>query len=81
VAEDGREDALGIGTGEGELVGVANAGGLDLDQHLARLGTFQLNRLDGERLSRLVRDGGANVHGSILPVADAGMWPADAKVR
>jgi hypothetical protein len=35
VAEDGGEQALRIAAGEGELVGVADAGGLDLDQHLA----------------------------------------------
>ena len=35
VAEDGREQALGIGAREGELVRVADAGGLNLDQDLA----------------------------------------------
>ena len=36
MAEDRREQAFGIGARAGEFVGVADAGGLDLDQHLAR---------------------------------------------
>jgi hypothetical protein len=38
MAEDGRENALGIGAGPGEFVGVADAGGLDLDQNFAARG-------------------------------------------
>ena len=37
VAQDGRENALGILAGQGEGVGVANAGGHVAHQHLARL--------------------------------------------
>ena len=43
VAEDRREQALRIGAGKGEVVGVADAGGLDLDQDLAGLRAFELN--------------------------------------
>jgi hypothetical protein len=32
MAEDGREQAFRVGAGKGEFIGVANAGGLDLDQ-------------------------------------------------
>ena len=53
VAEDRREEALGIGAGERELVGVADAGGLDLDQHLAGLRAFEVDGLDGQRLAGL----------------------------
>ena len=34
VAEDGREQAFRVLAGTGELVGVADSGGLDLDQAL-----------------------------------------------
>ena len=37
MAEDRRERPSGIGAGERELVGMADAGRLDLDQHLAGL--------------------------------------------
>jgi hypothetical protein len=35
MAEDRREDAFRVGARAGEFVGVADAGGLDLDQHFA----------------------------------------------
>ena len=37
VPEDRREQTLRVGARQRELVGVADAGGLDLDQHLAGL--------------------------------------------
>ena len=40
-----REQALGIGARARELVGVADAGGLDLDQHLARPRALELDLL------------------------------------
>ena len=52
VAEDRREQALRIGAGERVLVGVADAGGLDLDQHLAGLRPLELDRVDDQRPSR-----------------------------
>ena len=54
VAEDHREQALGIGAGARELVGVADAGGLDLDQHLAGPRAVEVHRLDDEGLAGLV---------------------------
>ena len=48
MPEDGREDAFGIGAGQGVVVGVADARGLDLDQDLAEPGAVQVDRLDGE---------------------------------
>src|SRR5437667_211156 len=46
VAENRREQALGVGARAREFVGVANAGRLDLDQHLAGLRPLQLHGLD-----------------------------------
>ena len=43
VAHDGGEQAFGIGAGNGEFIGVANAGGLDFNQNLALLGAGQIN--------------------------------------
>ena len=56
MPEDGREQPLGIGARERELVGVADAGGLDLHQDLARLRSLELDVLDDERLACFVRD-------------------------
>ncbi len=63
MAENGREQTFGIGTGKGEIVGMADAGRLDLDQHLAGAGAFELNGHDLQRFSCLHGNGGANVHG------------------
>ena len=62
VAEDHREQAFGIGARARELVGVADAGRLDLDQHLAGPRSFELDGLDYERLAGGVSDGGASFH-------------------
>ena len=52
MPEDRRKQSFRIGAGQREFVGVADAGGLDLDQHFAGLGAFELNRRDFERLAR-----------------------------
>jgi hypothetical protein len=49
VAEDHREEALGICAGARELVGVADAGRLDLDEHLARARPVEVHLFDGQR--------------------------------
>jgi len=41
MTEDHREQSFRIGAGSGELVGMADAGCLDLDQYLASLGAFR----------------------------------------
>jgi len=56
VAEDGGEEALGIGAGESEGVGVAYAGRLDFDEDFAGPGTFEVDGCDFERIAGLVRD-------------------------
>jgi hypothetical protein len=43
MTQNGGEQALRVGPGERELIGVANAGRLDLDQNLPGLGTIQLD--------------------------------------
>jgi hypothetical protein len=53
MAEDHREQALGIAAGARELVGVADARRLDLDQHLAELRPFEVDFLDFEILAGL----------------------------
>ena len=67
VAEDRREHALRIGARQRVGVGVADAGRLDLDQHLAGLRPVDVHGLDGKRFSRLPGDGCAGLHGSFPP--------------
>ena len=62
VAEDRREQPLRVLARQRELVGVADAGGLDLDQHLAGSGPFELHMRDRERLARLERHRRTHVH-------------------
>src|ERR1035437_9888966 len=71
MAEDGGEDAFRIGAGEGEVVGVADAGGLDLHQHLALTRTFEIDGLDAQLLPGLADHGGANLH-DLIPVVALG---------
>src|SRR5690606_27821213 len=66
VAEDDREQALRVGAGAGEVVGVADAGRLDLAQHLAGARSLEVDLLDLEWLSGLEGDGGAGLHGVSL---------------
>jgi hypothetical protein len=58
----GREQAFRVLAGQRELVGVADAGGLDLDQHLAGFRTFELHMHDRERLACLKRHRRPHVH-------------------
>ena len=52
VAEDRREEALRVVAREREPVGVADAGRLHLDQHLAGARPFEVDGLDRQRLRR-----------------------------
>jgi len=64
VAENRREDTLGIGTGKRVFVGgVADAGRLDLDHDLACPRAFDVHSLQAERLARLAGHGSTNLHG------------------
>lgn len=62
VAQDAREDALRIQTVQRIGVGVADAGGLDLDHHLARARPFQIDFDDFEGAFGFERNGGAGFH-------------------
>ena len=59
MAENGREDAFRIGAREGEGIGVANAGGMDAHQHLARLRGRDIDFGDFQWLACGPGDGGA----------------------
>src|SRR5665213_2017025 len=65
MSENRREDAFRIGAGQRVGVGVANAGRLDLDQHLAGLRSFDVDGLDGERLAGLPGHRRAGFHGAV----------------
>ena len=66
VPEDGGEQPLGILAREGEGIGMANAGGLDLDQHLAGPWAVEIYGLDAERLACAGRQRRTNLHRSLL---------------
>ena len=67
VAEDRREDAFRVGARQRVGVGVADAGGLDLDQHLAGFRPFDVDGLDGQRFAGLPGYRGAGFHRLIPP--------------
>ena len=52
-----------IGAGQCEFIGVADASGLDFDQHFALARSLELNSRYFQRLSSSDGDGGANIHG------------------
>ena len=58
MAQDAGEDPFRIFTGEGEGIGVADAGRDDAHPHLAGLGRHDLDLFDGEGLTRSPGDGG-----------------------
>jgi len=69
MAEDRGEEALGVGPGEGIGIGVADAGRHHLDQHLAGLGSVEIDRLDGKWRPRLPRYRGTRLHSGSSPFA------------
>ena len=62
VPEDRREQAFRIRTGQCELVRVADARGLHLDQHFAGLRSLEVNLHDLKRLRLFQSNGGAGFH-------------------
>ena len=74
VAEDRREQPLRVVARQRELVGVADAGRLDLDQHLAGLRAFELDRASPRAACRAERHGGANVHGAPRVLCKSVAW-------
>ena len=67
VAQDGREQTFRVGAGQRELVGVTDARGLDLDQHLGGFWPIELDFRDSERLALLQCNGGTGFHGGFPP--------------
>jgi hypothetical protein len=65
MAEDHREQPLGIAARAGELVGVADARRLDLDQHLAKLRALEIDGFDDEFFPGLVTDRSLGLHASL----------------
>ena len=55
MAHDGRKQAFGIGAGNGEFIGVADAGCLDFNQNLAFLRACQVNLNNFQGLCLLQR--------------------------
>ena len=62
VAENRREQPFRVRPGARELIGVAHPGGLDLDEHFARLGALEVDVFDDERLTCSIRDGSTGSH-------------------
>src|SRR5438067_13454614 len=62
MAHDRREEAFRIGSGDCEFISVADAGRLDLDQHLAFARAFEIDLDDFKRLGFLKGDSGAGLH-------------------
>ena len=82
VSEDDREQALRIGARAGEFVGVTDAAGLDLDQHLAGLRPLEIDRHDFQRLARGISNGSFRFHATLISTARAGLQnPSVASAR
>ncbi len=62
VTENGWEQSLGIGARQGEIVGVADAARLDLDENLALARAIEVDLHDFKRLAGGDGDGGAGLH-------------------
>ena len=66
VTEDGREQPFRIGARAREFIRVAHAARPDLDENLAGLGSFQVDRDDLQWLSGSIGNGGASLHAGFL---------------
>ena len=67
VSENGGKETLGIGARQRELVGMTDAGRLDLDQNFTSLRAGEIDLRDLERLSCGDGDGGLRLHSLGLP--------------
>ncbi len=63
MAQDRGKQPFGVGARQGELVGVADAGRLQFNQHFARTRAVELNGGDFEGLAGRIGHRGAHVHG------------------
>lgn len=66
VTQNRREGTFWVFTRQGELVGMAQAGGLDLNQHLAFARAIQLHGFDGKGFAGFKSHGSTDVHGVSL---------------
>ena len=66
MAQHAREDALGVQPVQRVGIGMADAGGHDLDQNFARLGALQVQFDDFQRFLGFKGDSGACFHGGLL---------------
>ena len=66
VAQDRGKQSFRISARQGEFIGVADACGLHLDQHLARAGAVEIYIHDFKGFSGLNGDGGFGEHGILL---------------
>ena len=69
MTKDRRKHSLGIGAGQGESVCMADAGGHDLDKHLAFARAVQIDFHDFKWLAGSHRDSGTGLHRPFLPWA------------
>ena len=65
VPQNRRENAFRVGTRERVIVGVANARGLDLDQHFAGLGALKVDGFNGQRGARFPGNCSFRFHGEV----------------
>src|SRR6185437_14517194 len=67
MSQDGREESFRVRPREREMVGMADAGSLQLHEHFTALGAFQLHCLDAQRLAGLNGNGCTYVHFAMAP--------------
>ena len=67
VAEDRREQAFRIGSGQGEGVGVTDAGRFDFEKDLSCLRSFEIDGFDRERHTGPVCHSGFDFQGGPPP--------------
>ena len=67
VSKNTGEQPLSVGTRQRIGVSMADASGLYLHHHLARLGPLKVNLLDPQRLTRLVRNRSLDFHNLVPP--------------
>jgi hypothetical protein len=71
MAENGRECTFRVGTGAGEFIGVTDAGGLDLNEDLAFLRSFEIYLDHFQWLAGFKCDRSPCLHGCSLPGPNA----------
>ncbi|MNF06203.1 hypothetical protein D3C80_2061080 [compost metagenome] len=76
MAQDCREDAFRVGAGQGVVIGMADAGGLDFHQHFPGARAVQVHVFNGQRGAGFPGDGGFGFHGGVLRDQECGGWLA-----